>query len=110
MKFRRLPIGAHRNSQECKICASDRPKLLKKLIRFTLPLLAIFQILALLVASEKPAQAYVDPGSGLLVFQVLGSMVAGALYFLRYRIRKLFGLKTDESNPAKTENPPSSAR
>lgn len=63
-----------------------------------------------MVAFEKPAHAYVDPGSGLLVFQVLGSMVAGAVYFLRYRIRKLFGLKVDEEPAAKPGNPPSGSR
>jgi hypothetical protein len=81
---------------------------LKKLARLILPLLAVCQVLALMVASEKPAHAYVDPGSGLLVFQVLGSMVAGAVYFLRYRIRKLFGMKTDE--PTKNEHPGTGAQ
>jgi hypothetical protein len=51
------------------------------------------QIVIFLIATEKPAHAYVDPGSGLLFFQVAGSMLAGALFVLRTRIRKLFGLK-----------------
>jgi hypothetical protein len=56
------------------------------------------QIAAFLIAAEKPAHAYVDPGSGLLFFQVAGSMLAGALFVLRTRIRRLFGLKA----PAKS--------
>ena len=59
-------------------------------------MLTVLQFAGLLLAFEKPAHAYVDPGSGLLIFQVLGSMVAGAAYFLRYRIRRIFGFKTDE--------------
>jgi hypothetical protein len=51
------------------------------------------QIALFLITAEKPAHAYVDPGSGLLFFQVAGSMLAGALFVLRTRIRRLFGLK-----------------
>jgi hypothetical protein len=46
-----------------------------------------------LTATVKPAHAYVDPGSGLLFFQVAGSMIAGALFVMRTKVRKLLGLK-----------------
>ena len=59
--------------------------------RSVLFLLGLLQIVVLLTAVVKPAHAYVDPGSGLLVFQVGGSMLAGALFVLRTKIRKLFG-------------------
>jgi len=62
--------------------------MLKRSVMFFLGLL---QIAVLLAAVVKPAHAYVDPGSGLLVFQVGGSMLAGALFVLRTKIRKLFG-------------------
>jgi hypothetical protein len=62
----------------------------KKSLLFSL---GLCQIVIFLIAAEKPAHAYVDPGSGLLFFQVAGSMLAGALFVLRTRIRKLFGLK-----------------
>jgi len=52
--------------------------------------LAAIQVLALLFAFEKPAHAYVDPGSGLLAFQIAGSMIAGVVYYLRARIARLF--------------------
>jgi hypothetical protein len=52
--------------------------------------LGFLQIVVFLAAAVKPAQAYVDPGSGLLAFQVGGSMLAGALFVLRSKIRKLF--------------------
>ena len=53
-------------------------------------LLGVLQIAALLVAFERPAQAYVDPGSGFVFLQVAGSMCAGAIYYLRHRVKRLF--------------------
>jgi hypothetical protein len=52
-------------------------------------LLGILQIASLLVAFEQPAQAYVDPGSGFVLLQVAGSMCAGALYYLRHRLKRI---------------------
>jgi hypothetical protein len=63
-------------------------------------LLGLLQVVIFLVAAVKPAHAYVDPGSGLLFFQVGGSMLAGALFVLRTKIRKLF---TRNSAPSKAE-------
>ncbi len=54
-------------------------------------LLSGMQIMALLVAFERPALAYVDPGSGFVFLQVAGSMVAGAAYYLRHRLKRLLG-------------------
>lgn len=56
----------------------------------------LFEVVVFLIAAAKPANAYVDPGSGLLFLQVGGSMLVGALYVLRAKIRKLFRL----GNPA----------
>jgi hypothetical protein len=53
----------------------------------------------LLAALAKPAYGYVDPGSGLLAVQVGGSMLAGALFILRSKIRKLFRMSTPETKP-----------
>ena len=53
-------------------------------------LLGCLEIGALLCAFEKPAHAYVDPGSGFVFLQVAGSMIAGALFYLRHRVMKLF--------------------
>ncbi len=45
----------------------------------------------LLVCSfALPAHAYVDPGTGLFVFQMLTTTLAGITYMLRRRIRELF--------------------
>ena len=48
------------------------------------------QILAVLGALEQPANAYVDPGSGLLVFQVLSATFAGFIFILRRRVHQFF--------------------
>jgi hypothetical protein len=58
----------------------------------------LVQVLVFLAAAVKPANAYVDPGSGLLFLQVGGSMLAGAMFVLRAKIRKLFRL----GNPAES--------
>lgn len=61
--------------------------------RSLLFILGAAQIFVFLAAAVKPAHAYVDPGSGLLFFQMGGSMLAGALFVMRSKIRKLFGIK-----------------
>ncbi len=53
-------------------------------------LLGALQIASLLVAFERPAQAYVDPGSGFVFLQVAGSMFAGAVYYMRHRLKRIF--------------------
>jgi hypothetical protein len=50
----------------------------------------IFVLFLVLNAFERPAYAYVDPGSGLLVVQFLGTTFAGVSFLLRKRIRQLF--------------------
>jgi hypothetical protein len=52
-------------------------------------LLSALQVAALLVAFERPARAYVDPGSGFVFLQVAGSMFAGAVYYLRHRLKRI---------------------
>ena len=66
-----------------------RPYPSPAILRSWLVLLGALQIAALLIAFERPAQAYVDPGSGFVFLQVAGSMLAGAVYYTRHRIRRL---------------------
>ena len=63
---------------------------MRHLFRTLLILLAIAQVVTLAIAFQKPAYAYADPGSGLLFLQVAGSMVAGALFIVRSKLRKFF--------------------
>jgi hypothetical protein len=72
-----------------------RPQVISKLIKplfsvITVSLLLI-QMLAILCALAKPAYAYVDPGSGLLAFQIISTTFAGAIFLVRKRLRQLFG-------------------
>ena len=69
-----------------------------RVLRSLFFLLGALQIAALLVAFERPARAYVDPGSGFVFLQVAGSMFAGALYYMRHRLKRLFGM-TRRSSP-----------
>lgn len=64
----------------------------------------LFQVLVFMAAAVKPAHAYVDPGSGLLFFQVGGSMLAGSLFVLRAKIRKLLGLRNPAENVHQTND------
>jgi hypothetical protein len=99
------------NSGEAKLFpVSGRYQLIKKnsgrqilrtFRRSALFLFGALQLLVFLAATVKPAHAYVDPGSGLLFFQIGGSMLAGALFVMRTKVRKLLGLKP----PAERESP-----
>ena len=54
---------------------------------------SVFTCVCLLLATERRAMAYVDPGSGLLALQSIASMFAAAAFFLRRRIMALFTRK-----------------
>jgi hypothetical protein len=55
--------------------------------------LTVFCCACLMLATERRAMAYVDPGSGLLALQSIGSMLAAAGFFMRRRIMGLFNKK-----------------
>ena len=68
--------------------------------RFLSVSLAIFSCLCLIVATERRAYAYVDPGSGFMALQAVASMMAAAGYFLRSKIKALF-TRGNAKKPAK---------
>jgi hypothetical protein len=39
---------------------------------------------------ERPAYGYVDPGSGLLMFQSVSAFLTGTLFYFRRRLKGLF--------------------
>ena len=55
--------------------------------------------LALSFCFERNAYGYVDPGSGLLVFQSLSAAVAGAIFYFRRHIKSLFIKAKNKSHP-----------
>jgi hypothetical protein len=70
---------------------------MKRLISFSL---SVFIALCMIVASERRAWGYVDPGSGLIALQTIASVAAAYAYMVRRRIRALFQRKTGEPTAA----------
>lgn len=52
--------------------------------------ITLMLLIALSFTFERQAHAYVDPGSGLLIFQGISAVVSGALIYFRRRIKNLF--------------------
>jgi hypothetical protein len=50
----------------------------------------VAMLFCLSVSLERRAYAYVDPGSGLLILQGIGTVLTGVLFTLRRRIKALF--------------------
>lgn len=75
--------------------------------RAILALFTAIELTILLMAFAKPAYGYVDPGSGLLAIQVGGSMLAGALFMIRSKIRKLFRIRSADTKPESEQKLPS---
>ena len=64
---------------------------MKRLLSFALGCVVC---VCLLIATEQRAMAmYVDPGSGLLALQSAASVMAAAAFFLRRKIRAVFGFR-----------------
>ena len=61
--------------------------------RFASLSLAILITLCTIVASERRAWGYVDPGSGLIALQTIASVVAAYVYVIRRKISSFFRKK-----------------
>lgn len=55
-------------------------------------------LIALSFTFERQAHAYVDPGSGLLIFQGISAVFSGVLFYFRRRLKNLF-VKTPKGMP-----------
>jgi hypothetical protein len=80
---------------------------MKRLISSSLTLLITF---CLLVATDRRAWGYVDPGSGLIALQTFASVGVAYAYFIRRRIRAFFASKEKAATavlPAATDSPES---
>ena len=60
-------------------------------MRLVICLICTLELFIWTIAFEQRAYAYIDPGSGLLICQMGGSILAGALFVLRRRLRRLLG-------------------
>jgi hypothetical protein len=59
---------------------------------------AVVASAALLVAAEVPLRAYIDPGSGALIWQaILAAFFGGAFYFRKFIGRLTFWKKADKT-------------
>jgi hypothetical protein len=60
--------------------------------------ITLMLLTALSFTFERQAHAYVDPGSGLLIFQGISAVFSGALFYFRRRLKNLF-VKTPKGIP-----------
>lgn len=56
-------------------------------------------VFTLALSLESRAYAYTDPGSCLLLFQSLGAVASGALFYFRRRLKRLFH-RSETKQPA----------
>ena len=64
---------------------------------------------ALVVGSAGPAQAYIDPGTGSMLLQVIGAGIAGAIFYfreLRIKVTSLFSRREAPVADDASEPPP----
>jgi hypothetical protein len=66
-------------------------KILRRVYVALILSLTVLQFAAVLCALSKPAYGYVDPGSGLLAFQMISTTFAGAIFIVRRRIVTILG-------------------
>lgn len=66
---------------------------MKRLISFSL---AVFTCLCFVLATDRHALAYIDPGTGFVALQSFFAGLAAFGYFMRRRISALFGRKPAE--------------
>ena len=63
-----------------------------------------------LLLTALPAHAYIDPGTGTMVLQVIGAAIAGALYYfreIRRKVRSWFSVhrnSTDTTQAGETKH------
>lgn len=53
--------------------------------------------IALTFCFERPAYAYVDPGSSLLIFQSLSAIVTGTIFYFRRRLKAIFSRSSSDT-------------
>ena len=59
-------------------------------LRFKYWSLTFLLFVALGLFFERPAHAYADPGATLLLFQSLGAIASGVLFYFRRRVKAIF--------------------
>jgi hypothetical protein len=67
--------------------------------------ITLLLLITLSLVFERQAHAYVDPGSGLLIFQGISAIVSGALIYFRRRIKSLFTKSGPTTAPSAIQPP-----
>jgi len=78
----------------------DENIMLRKCFTSSQALRLIVVTLFALIFVERPLQAYADPGSGLLLWQILGAVILGGVYQARRIVRKLRSFATPQATVA----------
>ncbi len=67
-------------------------------IRWTYWSVTLLFVFSLGLCLERRAYAYTDPGSCLLLFQSLGAVASGALFYFRRTLKRLF-VRSESKKP-----------
>lgn len=73
---------------------------------------AVAVVLVLGSCAATPAHAYIDPGTGSMLLQVIGAAVAGAIFYfreLRIRVMSLFSRRSSSVTEQSDDPPPGDA-
>jgi hypothetical protein len=90
-------------SSEIAAAEAHLPKGKKRMTHtFKLAAVTVMLVVTLSFTFERQAHAYVDPGSGLLLFQGISATVSGVLFYFRRRIKNLFVRAQPKSDPETT--------
>ncbi|OGG13308.1 hypothetical protein A3D77_05535 [Candidatus Gottesmanbacteria bacterium RIFCSPHIGHO2_02_FULL_39_11] len=65
--------------------------------------LILFGILIYFFSLPKHAHAYLDPGTGSYIFQIILAGLFGSIFFLKSGIKKIKGLFKDKSVEKETD-------
>ncbi len=69
--------------------------------------LLVTLLVGMMMSHAEPAQAYLDPGTGSMVLQLILGGVAGALVIVKLywaRLKSLLGLSSNDSTPEEKES------
>jgi hypothetical protein len=82
----------------------DLSSFAKKRLRYSLRLLPLLLLFSF--ATEREARAYTDPGSGMLIWQMLVAGFVGVMFYFRRLTSWFKGKKSSEATEAQEQKGP----